>query len=417
MRNAAELIALADATGTYADYVGDGASVPWELVSYPANFLLYTYKLYLDARWPEAFKLHDWCYTPLGALIQVTREEADHALFEMIFFGSPVDAAIVYAAVRQGGGAYFGISTTGLTNPLRRNMALTGKDVDSMPTKVVMIMKDNTTGVTPAQNRIAGFSESVWHSSDDIATVRRACFEGSIGPVGLVPARANILPASAAIVGLKFYKGGVGKGTTQRIAFPGNAAWPTDVPNLALQCSNRSDLTGGVRRWLVHAIPDQFIVTGEFAPNTAFQLALSVYFIALQSFGFYTRPSNQTGSHITTIVGVPPVAPATVPTGLVTTVEPHGFGVGDQVTIYSTNLTNGTKVTVTMRVTAVPSATQFVFGTWPNGNTTGGIAGSPLKTFDSFNNATFGLGSISTRKVGRPFDQFRGRRSKRRKVA
>jgi hypothetical protein len=115
-RNAAELVAAAEATGTYAGYVGDGASVPWQVAlphALPLNVTMFVYKAYLDLHWPAAFKLHDWCYTPYGALIGVTRSEADDALFELIAVTSVIDAWIVWTAVRAGGGLYFGHSLTG----------------------------------------------------------------------------------------------------------------------------------------------------------------------------------------------------------------------------------------------------------------------------------------------------------------
>lgn len=118
MRNAAQLRAAALATGTFANYVGDGASVPWlesGLIALAWPVVLYTYKLYLDSRWLSAFYLHDWCYTPYGALIHCTREEADHALYEEIVGDSPIDAWVVYRAVRIGGGPWFGRSMTGYT--------------------------------------------------------------------------------------------------------------------------------------------------------------------------------------------------------------------------------------------------------------------------------------------------------------
>lgn len=120
MRNAAELIAAATATGTFEHYQGDGASVPWQVAlpySLPLGLTFWAYKAYLDLRWPDAFKLHDWCYTPFGALIAVTRDEADAALFEMIAVNSPTDAWIVWTAVRVGGAQYFGVSQTGYVGP------------------------------------------------------------------------------------------------------------------------------------------------------------------------------------------------------------------------------------------------------------------------------------------------------------
>lgn len=110
-RNAAQLIAEATATGTYEGYNGDGASVPWQ-VALPANlplgFTMFAYKAYLDFRWPHAFRLHDWCYTPYGALINCTRAEADNALYELIAVDSSIDALIVYTAVNFGGEPWFG---------------------------------------------------------------------------------------------------------------------------------------------------------------------------------------------------------------------------------------------------------------------------------------------------------------------
>lgn len=119
-RNAAQLIADATATGTYAAYVGDGASVPWQVAlagSLPLGLTMWAYKAYLDAHWPHAFKLHDWCYTPYGSLIDCTREEADDALFELIAVDSVVDAWIVWPAVRVGGLPFWGTSQTGYLGP------------------------------------------------------------------------------------------------------------------------------------------------------------------------------------------------------------------------------------------------------------------------------------------------------------
>jgi len=115
-RTPAELIAAATATGYYADYVGDGASVPWQValpLSLPLGATMWVYKAYLDANWPHAFKLHDWLYTPYGSLIDADREETDAALRDLIAVDSPIDAAIVYAAVRAGGGPWFGHAYAG----------------------------------------------------------------------------------------------------------------------------------------------------------------------------------------------------------------------------------------------------------------------------------------------------------------
>lgn len=120
MRTYDQLVAAAEATGTFTDYVGDGASVPWQVVqpfNMPIGFTMWTYKAYLDFRWPAGFKLHDWTYTPYGQLINVSREEADAALYEFILRESPLDAFLVWSAVRVGGAPFFGTSQTGYTGP------------------------------------------------------------------------------------------------------------------------------------------------------------------------------------------------------------------------------------------------------------------------------------------------------------
>lgn len=116
MRTFDELWTAATATGTFTDYVGDGYSVPWQVAlpfALPVGVTMYVYKAYLDLRWPDGAHLHDWCYTPYGSLIGVTRLEADTALYEYIARDSGLDALIVFAAVRAGGGPWFGVSQTG----------------------------------------------------------------------------------------------------------------------------------------------------------------------------------------------------------------------------------------------------------------------------------------------------------------
>lgn len=129
MRTFAELTAAAEATGTYAGYAGDGATVPWEIAavfSALAGAALWQYKGHLDQRYPEAFRLHDWLYTPYGSLISATREESDSALRDQILAsGDPtsgIDAEIVYLAVRTGGGPWFGQSQVGFDPGLFRQV-------------------------------------------------------------------------------------------------------------------------------------------------------------------------------------------------------------------------------------------------------------------------------------------------------
>jgi len=126
------LIDEARQTGTFDSYEGDGATVPYQIngryvLRYLTGFDLLHYKAYLDANYPLAFQLHDWCYTPYGQLIGVGRDEADRALQEMIHRRvgpgedprdvitpeSIIDATLVYACVATTAGPYFSVSQTG----------------------------------------------------------------------------------------------------------------------------------------------------------------------------------------------------------------------------------------------------------------------------------------------------------------
>jgi hypothetical protein len=174
MRNYAELLAAAKATGTFDAYHGDGATVPWEIAdrfSTLAGIGLYEYKAHLDATYPECFRLHDWCYTPYGSLISVTREEADAAMSECIFkhatVQSAIDAEICFLAVRAGGGPWFGQSEVGFDPGLFRTVSGEIWRFNSMPNYKVTVGLERTAGEPKA-----GFTET-WYFTADSDTAAR----------------------------------------------------------------------------------------------------------------------------------------------------------------------------------------------------------------------------------------------------
>jgi len=173
MRTWQELTAAANATGTFASYQGDGATVPYELTaafSALAGLALWQYKQHLDSTYPEAFRLHDWLYTPYGQLIAVGREEADAALRDQILeIGGPtaaLDSAIVFQAVRTGGGPWFGNSQTGFDQALFTAVTSAIWEFQTMPFYKLTVGLQNTASKPPT-----GFSEtwSFQASSDSVA--------------------------------------------------------------------------------------------------------------------------------------------------------------------------------------------------------------------------------------------------------
>jgi len=174
MRTYQQLTADALATGTFADYKGDGATVPYEMTaafSALAGLALWQYKQHLDASYPQAFKLHDWCYTPYGQLIAVGRDEADAALSDQILaIGGPsavLDSQIVYLAVQTGGGPWFGNSQTGFDQGLFQTVTGAIWEFSPMPFYKMTVGLQNDSSNPPV-----GFSES-WSFQAGTDTIAR----------------------------------------------------------------------------------------------------------------------------------------------------------------------------------------------------------------------------------------------------
>jgi hypothetical protein len=174
MRTWQELEAAASATGTFDQYHGDGATVPYEMTaafSALAGLALWQYKEHLDASYPAAFKLHDWCYTPYGQLIGVSREEADEALAAQILaIGGPtssLDSDICFWAVRTGGGPWFGNSQTGFDQGLFNQVTSAIWEFQTMPFYKLTVGLNNKDSNPPT-----GFSET-WSFSASSDTVAR----------------------------------------------------------------------------------------------------------------------------------------------------------------------------------------------------------------------------------------------------
>lgn len=426
-RDYAQLVAAATATGTFEHYVGDGASVPWQVAlpgSLPAALTLWMYKTYLDANWPAGFKLHDWCYTPYGALIDVTRLEADDALREYIAIDSTVDAAIVYAAVRFGGSPWFGVSQTGYTGTQAQRVV---SDIASSPvlalraetvaTKVVVefqgrsIMPPGVGAGTywqtasnlpslgyAAAPHVYGYSESYWRDSglDAAFAFTRDFF---------APRRAALLAPSSAIVQVRLYDGGTGSGVIKPLVRPGTAQ-DTDLAQVAVLVQSTQSAVPTQRRWWVHNIPDSQVTGGEFQPTPTYAALFALYLQAMSSCQYLSQvPTN--------VMNIASVTAG----GLVNYTANHPYNVGQWLLVRRTTASaTGRRVGGSFQVASIgPGSTQLTLAGWDKGETAGGRTWIPVGTLSA-------IGSISampqvrrggTRRVGRPSGQYRGRQSAR----
>lgn len=422
MRNAAELRAAAMSTGTYAAYAGDGATVPWQCSPPPIGMLLYVYKTYLDARWWEAFRLHDWLYTPYGALIHAERLECDLALREEIERDSPVDAAIVFLAVRLGGAPYFGVSQTGYvpgampggTGNIADARGNNTRGDPSMGIKVVMVFQQVTTAGASApevgyagRQHIGGWTEHVWFDGANVPILVSHLKTTIGGLSGLLPGRARCLPVSAQIIGVRLYQGGAGRGQFLAAAYPGEFV-QADIPQMALLLKGQSR-AGAARLFTMRSIPDSQVIGGEFSPGDDFRGALQNYIRAL---GYW--------SFLAATVGVPVLQVATITAGgLVSLMVANPYAIGAWVDFNRLIGADGRERSTRAQVTAIgPLATQFTVGNvsnpWTLGATFSGTVTQKTKTLYQFDSASTTVSRITTRRIGRPSELYRGRASNRR---
>lgn len=430
-RNAAQLRAAALATGWWDGphlvYVGDGASVPWEVGYYiPWQSLggfLYAYKVYLDARWPAAFRLHDWLYTPYGALINVTRDEADNALYEDIAPDSPIDAQTVYTACNLGGGPYFGVSTVGYVPPPGTaasgpNMGEASTVIRSGPVadfKVVMVFNQTTRGTVSqpsvgytASARQGGWSESHWVAGVTLDQLRQIFVGPRNVALPICQARAALLPEGGVLKGIRIYEATGGRGQFFPVSFGNNPSWTCDQPQNALLLATSAAGATTVRRFDIRSMPDGQIVSGEYTPDTQFATALRLYTESLVNTSVrgrvVTAPIdvfNVSAAGLVTARSMP-AAPPYSPNAIVTisrTKDSDGI------------LRSGEFVIAT---TGVPATNAFTVRDWPYGRTEGGTIKIITSQFFTVSSYDTKVERTIVHKIGRPFGGYRGRRSKKR---
>ncbi len=263
-------------------------------------------------------------------------------------------------------------------------------------------------GYTGRQH-LAGWSEALWWNSDSVTDLL-ASLQGPFGGFpGLLPTRAALLPNTANIIGVRLYAGGAGKGVSRSYNYAGNPINTTDVPQMALLVKGGPLAFAVSRRFTIRCIPDIFVVQGEFAPSTDYTNAVAQYFYALNNYWFLGRnpptPANSCGVANITAGGL-----------VTTTVAAQPFAVGNMVTISRALSPAQNFVTFKGLISAVgPVGSQFTMAVPAGGPWTGGTAA--IKTTGLYNLSS-NVTSVSrtvVRKVGRPFELYRGRRSKRRR--
>lgn len=268
-------------------------------------------------------------------------------------------------------------------------------------TKFTMLIQASTLGSTGgALSRSAGFTES-WYTSQPYSSslVAAATFMAQL--------RAALLPASSSIVGFRFQEtDGVTSqaSVTQPISLPGTADAATDKPQVAVQFQMNS--SGGLpnrKLMVLRGIPDENTVGGAYRPTPAFRTAMTNYLSELVSHPWQWKGRNlsNTSFPILTInaLGVFQLsAPSTIPTNTMVQVLRARNTVGRQKGGF-------------YFMQSLAPLTGTLLG-WNHGDTTGGrmrIQGIVFPAPAAF--IIPPVGKSVAKKVGRPFDQYRGRKS------
>ena len=276
--------------------------------------------------------------------------------------------------------------------------------------RMTMLMQVTTdAGQTQDANRHSGgFSESIW------ANVPTDISQNSVQ--NLLVARARLLPKQASIIGIRVahYTFALNKllpGATSsaKQLIPGNVQYNCNLPQDALQMDARAAGTANSRRFALKCLPDEQVVQGEYQPDGDYRGYLATFMNLLSTGGWYfvARDLSLPSYRVLSVTG------AGTTMTVFTQGPPVGFGTGDPVRFRRTKFDDGTVLKQAVFVLGV-SATGFTFGhaTTLNLISPSGTVRKDLLTLPRITGATPVRAVV--RKIGGPFEKYRGRASKRR---
>lgn len=253
-----------------------------------------------------------------------------------------------------------------------------------------------------AASHKGGWSESIWQASvtPDPAKIR-----------AIASARARLLPSSCRLIGYRqqVYTIGLpgliaGGASIVLLGIAGQNTYAPDLPQVALSCVAQAAIYTNTRRFSLRGIPDQFMVNGEYQPSSAFRNNVLAYFQALvdNEALFIGRDLTQPIYPIESIIA-----------GKMRTVGDIPVILGDRILLRRCRDNDGNVVTGTFTVTAI-AGRDVTLGNFDAAITVGNKGTATVHyTVTRLINAV-AVGRAVVRKVGRPFEQYRGRRSKRR---
>lgn len=252
-------------------------------------------------------------------------------------------------------------------------------------------------GQSTRLQRQSGWSETWYLDSSESAALNKADT--------LNKRRSGFLTRAASITNTRIQLVG-GRSKLVRIAYPGVLGADQDIPQMALSCACAGQGVNNVKNFQLRGIPDGNVEGGEFQPTQGFQTSFTAYGVALVNEGFRFRAIDLTSPQVS-VVGITAL-------GVFTLGAPLTFAVGSFIQLLRVKNTGGVSVAGTYYVSARVDGQNGTFLNWTGGTVElKGKARVKSYIYPLVAASTLEALQISTRKVGRPFNLYHGRATKR----
>jgi len=270
--------------------------------------------------------------------------------------------------------------------------------------KYTMLFQARTNvGGTANDAHIGGWSESIYGAEGAFA-ISTVVFNR------LMVARAQLLPSSTAIIGQRYQAvDPVGASSTGATRLPGTWASDTDIPQMAVLLRGKAQGQPNVSRVTLRGVPDELVFQGEFKNKDNYQALLNAYLGELNNWFFKARDLAAEQARILDIDA----------NGNVVTLDAITAPVETLVRVLRTVEEDGTFVGGLFKIQTKTDNFNFKLREWEGQVTRKGRIRVETVTYPRFGNFgttgnPFPTPRVLTRKVGRPFGQYRGRASRRR---
>lgn len=259
------------------------------------------------------------------------------------------------------------------------------------------------TNLTRAIPHTGGWTEAVWAS---VNTQQQ--FEAFFR---LLDKRRNLLPRQATIVGYTVQGYNIAGNrliplgsSTFAQNLPGNSALETDLPQVAVDLKTINTGGNNTARYVLRGMPDSIMTFGEYQPTPAYAGRMTQFMNELKS-GFWIivgRDRTQPTERVVNITGNQVTLQAALP----------GAGAQSFLRFLRVYGDDGNPIKGSFRITVAPVGNVYTVSPNPNNDL---INASGLARLDAITTSAIVEVEVSrarVRKIGRPSQGYRGRRSK-----